>query len=38
MDYFNWSSGVIALVVVLLAIGMFIGGEWLERKYGGQEA
>ncbi|HID39556.1 MAG TPA: sulfurtransferase [Calditrichaeota bacterium] len=38
MDYFNLSSGTVALLIVLLAVGMFLGGEWLERKYGGQEA
>ncbi len=33
-DVFNISSGVVALAVVILAILFFLGGEWLENKFG----
>ena len=32
-ELFNLSTGVVVFLVVLMAIGMFIGGEWLERKF-----
>ena len=32
-EYFNLPIGVVAFLVVLLAVGMFLGGEWLEKKF-----
>jgi len=31
--YFNISTGLVGFLVVLMAVGMFLGGEWLERKF-----
>ncbi len=36
--YFNISSGIVAFIILLAAVGMFVGGEWLEKKFGGEEA
>ncbi len=36
--YFNLSSGIVAFIILLAAVGMFLGGEWLEKKFGGEEA
>ncbi len=33
-EYFNISYGIIVFLVVLMAIGGFIGSEWVEKKYG----
>ncbi|MGD9899370.1 MAG: YeeE/YedE thiosulfate transporter family protein [Calditrichaceae bacterium] len=32
-DFFGLSTGVVGLLVILMAVGMFYGGEWLERKF-----
>ncbi len=32
-DYFDVSTGLLGLLVILLAIAMFYGGEWLERTF-----
>lgn len=37
-DYFNLSTGVIGLIIMVMAVGMFLGGEWLERKFREDEA
>ena len=37
-QFFNVSSGVIAFLAVLMAVGMFLGGEWLEKKFAKEEA
>ena len=37
-EVFNMSSGLVAFGVVLMAVGMFIGAEWLEKKFGEKEA
>ena len=37
-EFFNLSSGVVALLVVFFAIGMFLGIDWLQKKYAGEEA
>jgi len=36
-DFFNISSGIVAFIILLMAVGMFIGGEWLEKKFGREE-
>ncbi len=36
--YFNMSSGIIVFIILVAAVGMFVGGEWLEKKFGGEEA
>lgn len=41
-DWLNLRPGVIAFAVILMALGMFYGAEWLEKRFaereGGQEA
>ncbi len=37
-QYFNIPMGIIAFIVVLMAVGMFIGAEWLEKKFGEEAA
>jgi len=37
-EFFNLSSGLIGFFVILLAVGMFLGGEWLEKKFSKEEA
>ncbi len=32
-EYFELPIGVVAFIVVLMAVGMFLGGEWLEKKF-----
>lgn len=32
-EYFGMSTGLIGLIVVVMAVGMFLGGEWLENKF-----
>lgn len=36
-DYFNLSHGLVVLLVVLMAVGGFIGAGALERKFGGNK-
>ena len=38
MDFFNLPTGVIVILVTLMALFMFWGGEKLERKFGGKSA
>lgn len=38
MDVFNLPTGVIVILVTLMALFMFWGGEYLERKIGGKSA
>lgn len=33
-DYLGVRHGVIAALVILMAVAMFIGSEWLEKKFG----
>ena len=35
--FFGISSGIVAFVIILMAVGMFIGGEFLEKKFGKEE-
>lgn len=37
-DYFGWSIGMVGLAAVVMAVLMFLGSEWLEKKFGGEEA
>ena len=37
-ELFNMSTGVVVFLAVLMAIGMFFGGEWLERKFREEKA
>lgn len=37
-DWLNISSGLVAFLVILMALGMFWGGEWLEKKFNKGEA
>ena len=37
-EFFNLSSGVVALLVVFLALGMFLGIDWMEKKFAKEEA
>jgi hypothetical protein len=37
-DWLHLSFGVVALLVTLLALGMFAGAEWIERKMRGRPA
>jgi len=37
-ELFNLSTGVVVFLLVLMAIGMFLGGEWLERKFREEKA
>jgi len=36
--FFGISSGIIAFIIILMAVGMFIGSEFLEKKFGKEEA
>lgn len=36
-EYFGVSLGVVGFLAVLMAIGMFIGGDWLQKKFGAEE-
>jgi hypothetical protein len=33
MDYFSTSTGIMVFLVMIMAVGMFFGGEWLEKKF-----
>lgn len=37
MDWLNLPTGVVVLIVVLMALFMFWGGEQLERRFGGKD-
>ncbi len=37
-ELFNLSTGVTVFLAILMAIGMFFGGEWLERKFREEKA
>ena len=37
-EYFGVSAGIIGFLVILMAIGMFVGGEFLEKKFSAEEA
>jgi rhodanese-related sulfurtransferase len=37
-EWLGWSNGVVALLVVLMAVGMFAGAEWLEARFRTQAA
>ncbi len=37
-QFFGVSSGPIALAAILMAVGMFIGGEWLEKKFAKEDS
>ena len=32
-EYFNLPTGVIGFLSILMAVGMFLGAEWLEKKF-----
>ena len=32
-DFLGWSDGVFAFVLILIALGMFYGAEWVEKKF-----
>ena len=32
-DLLGWSDGVFAFVLILVALGMFFGAEWVEKKF-----
>lgn len=32
-DLIGWSDGVFAFVLILVALGMFYGAEWVEKKF-----
>ncbi|MCB2224781.1 MAG: YeeE/YedE family protein [Actinobacteria bacterium] len=34
-DWLHTSAGIVVIAVVLMALGMFWGGEWLEERFGG---
>ncbi len=36
MDWLGLSHGVVAVLVTLMALGMFFGAEFLERRFGGK--
>lgn len=36
-DFFQLHPGLVAFLVVVMAVGMFIGAEWLEKKFGKEE-
>jgi hypothetical protein len=36
-DWLNVSIGLVGFLVILMALGMFWGGEWLEKKFSRQE-
>lgn len=37
-EFFNLSTGVIGLLIIFMAIGMFLGVDWLEKKFAKEEA
>jgi len=37
MEYFDTTTGIIIFLVMIMAVGMFLGGEWLEKKFRTQE-
>jgi len=37
MEYFDTTTGIIIFLVMIMAVGMFLGGEWLEKKFKTQE-
>ncbi len=37
-EFFNISTGLVAFGIVVMAVGMFVGAEWLEKKFGEEEA
>jgi len=32
-EFFEVSPGLVGFAIVIMAVGMFLGGEWLERKF-----
>jgi hypothetical protein len=32
-EFFNLSTGLVVLFAILMAVGMFVGAEWLENKF-----
>jgi hypothetical protein len=38
MDWLHLSYGVVAILVTLMALGMFAGAEWIEKKLAGPKA
>ncbi len=32
-EWLGWSNGIVVLLVVLMALGMFTGAEWLEARF-----
>jgi uncharacterized membrane protein YedE/YeeE len=36
-DWLGLRPGVVAFLVILMALGMFAGGEWLEKKFSGHQ-
>jgi uncharacterized protein len=38
MEYFDTTTGIIIFLVMIMAVGMFLGGEWLEKKFRTGEA
>ena len=34
---FGISSGMVGFLVIIMAVGMFLGGEWLEKKFSKEE-
>lgn len=36
-EYFGVSGGIIGFIIVLMAVGMFVGGEFLEKKFSTEE-
>lgn len=36
-EYFGWSHGLVGLLVIVMAVAMFAGSEWLEGKFGEPE-
>jgi len=36
-DWLNLRPGIVAFLVILMALGMFAGGEWLEKKFGSKD-
>lgn len=37
-DVLGISGGIVGFAVILMAVGMFLGGEWLEKKFAKEEA
>lgn len=36
-EWLGISIGLVGFIVILMAIGMFWGAEWLEKKFGEKE-